>query len=270
MKKIIVFICINLLLLSTVFAQRQKSAISIGPATLSFSLSPGESSTQTVYVHNKLNRPYHFTLEMVDWDLDTNGSDIYMQGGHPNSCAGWIKLDRKTFEVPANSKEGIQVTLTVPDSPGVANNARWTMLRIITTSERKAPRSTTDVNYRVDKSLAVGIRIYQSSNSGITSKEIRMLDFRPVQDSSVYRIESQNTGAAILRCNYSIELSSHETGEKITIGPLEFLVLPGQKRFVDLALPATIPKGKYSAVALIEPGDDDIPLEAAQKEIVIK
>ncbi|MBS1690494.1 MAG: hypothetical protein JSS96_17310 [Bacteroidetes bacterium] len=74
----------------------------------------------------------------------------------------------------------------------------------------------------------------------------------------------------LLRCQYSIELSSEATGEKTIIGPKEALLLPGQKRFVDLQIPKTLPKGKYTAVALIDPNDDEVPLEAAQKEIEIR
>ncbi len=268
MKRILL-IAISLMLILPGYAQRKKSAISIGPATLNFNLAPGQTSTQTVYIHNKLNKPYSFTLELGDWSLDTAGNDVFYEAGtYPNSCAQWITIDKKALEVPANSKEGINVTLTVPDSANVMET-KWTMLNIMTTSERKAPKAAGALEIAVAKSLAVGVRIYQNPNSPEIVKEIRMLDFIELPDSNIYRIESRNTGAALLRCHYSIELSG-ETGERITVGPVEALVLPGQDRNVDIKLPDTLPKGRYTAIALIEAGDDTIPLEAAQKEIEIK
>ena len=45
--------------------------------------------------------------------------------------------------------------------------------------------------------------------------------------------------------------------------------MPGQKRRVDLKIPGDMPKGKYQVVAMVDAGDDDVPLAAAQKEIEI-
>jgi len=270
MKKIVLLFILGITFLN-VNAQKQKSAISIGPATLNFHLEQGQSSTQTVYIYNKLSKPYSFTLDISDWGLDSAGKDVFMDvGNHPNSCARWITLDRKSIEVPGNSREGVDVTLTIPDSAYAVKEARWAMLNINLTSERKAPRQIGAVDLAVSKSLAVGVRIYQVPNSPQLTKEMKMTDFRALKDSNHYRIESKNTGSTMLRCHYSIELSSQETGEKITVGPEEALVLPGQNRFVDLKLPDSLAKGKYTAIALIETGDDEVPLEAAQTEIEIK
>lgn len=270
MKKIVLLFVLSITVVSA-NAQKQKSAISIGPATLNFHLEQGQSSTQTVYIYNKMSKPYSFTLDVSDWNLDSAGKDVFMNDGdHPNSCAKWITLDRKSIEIPGNSREGIDVTLTIPDSAYAVKEARWAMLNINLTSERKAPKQIGAVDLAVSKSLAVGVRIYQVPNSAQLAKEMKMTDFKSLNDSNRYRIESKNTGAVMLRCHYSIELSSEETGEKTVVGPEEALVLPGQNRFVDLKLPDTLAKGKYTAIALIETGDDEVPLEAAQAEIEVK
>jgi len=254
-------------------AQVQKSAISIGPATLYFTTDKGQTSTQTVYITNKLNRPFSFSIELIDWTLDSAGEDLFYEAGTlHNSCAKWITLDKTFVEIPANSKEAINVKLHLPDSADAVKEIKWTMLHIVTSGEKKAPKKSGSVELALTKSLAVGVRIYQVPPASVSLvKEVKMRSFKALSDSNnTYRIESENMGAMLLRCHYSIELSSESTGEKITVGPKEALLLPGQKRFVDLVMPKSLAKGKYTAVALIDPNDDDVPLEAAQTEIEIK
>lgn len=255
-----------------VFAQAQKNAISIGPATLYYTLDKGQTATQTVYITNKLSRPYSFSLELVDWGLDSNGEDVFYDAAtRPHSCAQWITLDKTFIEIPANSKAPVNVKLHLPDSADAVKEIKWTMLHIVTTGEKKAPKKSGSLELALTKSLAVGVRIYQVPPANVTlTKEVKMRSFEALADSSTYRIESENVGAMLLRCQYSIELSSEATGEKITIGPKEALLLPGQKRIVDLEMPKTLAKGKYIAVALIDPNDDEVPLEASQKEIEIR
>jgi len=271
-KSILTIIASFILTIST-NAQVQKSAISIGPATLYFTTDKGQTSTQTVYITNKLNRPYSFSIELIDWTLDSTGEDLFYDAGTMhNSCAKWITLDKTFVEIPANSKEAINVKLHLPDSADAIKEIKWTMLHIVTSGEKKAPKKSGSVELALTKSLAVGVRIYQVPPANVSlAKEVKMRSFRALSDSNnTYRIESENLGAMLLRCHYSIELSSESTGEKITVGPKEALLLPGQKRFVDLAMPKSLAKGKYTAVALIDPNDDDVPLEAAQTEIEIK
>lgn len=270
MKNILWLILICVCTVS-VYGQKKKSAISIGPATLNFNLEPGQTGTQTVYIYNKLDKPYSFTIDLSDWGLDTSGNDVYYSVGTiPRSCAQWVKIDKKTVEVMGNSREAINVTMTVPDSATSDNGTRWTMMNIATNVEKKAPKGAGGIEVTVNKNLAVGVRIYQTPKMTTATKEIKMLAFNPLDDSTTYRIESRNTGEVMLRCHYSIELSSQETGDKTIVGPVESLVLPGEERYVDLKIPASLKKGKYTAVALIEPGDDNVPLEAAEREIDIK
>lgn len=252
-------------------AHAQKSAISIGPATLYFTVDKGQTATQTAYITNKLSKPYSFSIEVIDWTLDSNGDDrFYEPKTVQNSCAQWITLDKTFVEIPANSKEGINVTLHVPDSADAVKEIKWTMLHIGTKGEKKAPKKTGELELELTKSLAVGVRVYQVPPANVSlTKKIKMRSFTMLQDSATYRIDGENTGDMMLRCQYSIELSS-ETGEKITVGPKQALMLPGQKRYIDLQMPKTLPKGKYTATALIEPGDDDVPLEASEMTIEVK
>jgi hypothetical protein len=67
-----------------------------------------------------------------------------------------------------------------------------------------------------------------------------------------------------------LELSSSETGERVSLDPQVVPMFPKQERYVDFTLPSTLPKGKYTAIALVDANDDEVPVEAAEKEIIVK
>ena len=66
-----------------------------------------------------------------------------------------------------------------------------------------------------------------------------------------------------------LELASVVDGQKIKLDPIDFPMFPQQKRYVTFELPANIQKGKYSALAVLD-GGEDISLEAVEGTIEVK
>ena len=80
---------------------------------------------------------------------------------------------------------------------------------------------------------------------------------------NTYRIVCENTGETQLYCNSYIELVNIITGEKTTVKSTELPMFPGQKKYFDFVIPATLPKGKYTITGVVDAGSD-LPLEASQ------
>ena len=122
---------------------------------------------------------------------------------------------------------------------------------------------------QIEKNMGVGVHIYQAPLS-VTTKELKMISFGPLATrKNTFRVVCKNLGALQIYGKFSLELSS-ATGEKTSLESQTVPMFPQQNRYVDFVVPATLPKGKYTAVALIDAGDDDVPVEAAQKEITIQ
>ena len=121
----------------------------------------------------------------------------------------------------------------------------------------------------VTMTMAVGIHVYQTPPN-IQNKAIKMLDFTELAGQHKYRIIGHNEAGVQLNGKFSIELANAETGERTVLGPLAAPLFPDQIRYMDFEVPANLPKGKYTAVALIDAGDDEIPVEAVQAEVTIK
>lgn len=78
-----------------------------------------------------------------------------------------------------------------------------------------------------------------------------------------------NTGDVMLNCKAHLELTNVANGKEVKFENIEFPVFPGGKRKVKLTIPADMAQGKYSALAVLDLGED-IALEALEKDIEIK
>jgi hypothetical protein len=115
----------------------------------------------------------------------------------------------------------------------------------------------------------VGVHIYQTPPT-ITQKEVKILDLKPVDSiTNTYALLCQNTGQIMLECKSYLELTSLGAGKKTKIDALDFPLFPGQKRYIQFTVPKDLPKGKYSALGVID-GGEDLSLEAIESTVEVK
>ena len=251
-------------------AKQQRKSIVIYPAKLSFELDKGGSKSQTINISNTTNNKFQLQLEFMDWTRDTIGKHIYLPAGlSRQSCAKWLSFDKPFVELGPGQSTTVTVTLKVPDTEEAISEMKWTMLVFKTVNENKVPDKDAKWSTRINQVVGLGVHIYQTPPN-VTNKELKMTSFSQVPGKNVYRIACKNLGGVQKYGKFSIELSDNETGSKTALQPQTIPLFPQQNRYVDFNLPSNLPKGKYTATALIDAGDDDVPIEAAQKEIDIK
>jgi hypothetical protein len=282
MKKTMLFVLLSCLVIPA-FAQneipetlpdgkpRRKSVV-VFPAKLAFTLDRGGSASQTITVQNTTNSKFQLEMIINDWTRDTVGNHIYTAPGtNKQSCARWITFDKPFIELSPGQSTNVTVTMKVPDSAEAVAEMKWTMLIMKTVSEKKAAPTDAKYGTMVVQNIGLGVHITQTPPS-VTAKEVKMVSFGevPWEGKNTYRIACKNVGAVQMFGKFSLELSDNETGAKTALEPKTVPLFPQQDRYVDFTLPSTLKKGKYTAIALIDAGDDDVPIEAAQTEIIIK
>lgn len=248
-----------------------RKTIQVRPASMTFHLDRWQTHTLPVSVTNNKDRPYSFRVYLEDFTKDSSGQVVYLKDSNfAKSCKQWIVLDKNFVEVPPHSKQDIMVKMTIPDDDTSAREMRWTMLYVESVGEKSPPKSHGEIQTILNKAFRIGAIIQQIPPTAAANKELKMLGFEKLADGfNNYRIIAKNTGAAYLRCKFSLEISSVETGEKYTYTKEEVTIYPSQVRYYDFQIPITVKPGKYTAIALIDAGDDNVPLEAAQTEITL-
>ena len=249
---------------------KKSGMLSMGPTIMDFKLDRGQSGRQTFNIINKKNKHYTFKMNIKDYVRDSAGNYQFMDPGkNPYSLSEWITFDKTSVEVAPGERATVVITVTVPDNEEAAKAMRWAMVLAETVSDEEDTKKNTkdNVQMQMNKAVSTGIHVFLEPPG--LPKELKMLSVNGLNDST-YRVLCQNTGATKLNCKFSLEFSSPSTGAKDKIEVDDVGIFPGQQRFVDMKIPSSLKPGKYVAVALIDAGDDDVPLEAAQLSVEIK
>jgi P pilus assembly chaperone PapD len=265
MRYIIPFLLILNLLCFVSKAQQ----FAIQPGTISFNVDPGKTQTQVVRITNASNKKLAFQAYLNDWLRDTTGGHSYFRPDTlKRSCANWVTLSRNFVEVQPNQTEEILVTLNGPSDPALFEQAKWAMLFVQSVEEQETAKSTKDLKTQVKETIRVGIHLYQTPNT-LTKTAAQALSLRPAKDKGTYEFVVANAGDIMLQCKATLTLTNTQNGEEIKLDRVEFPMFPEGKRVVRFAIPEKLAKGKYSALAVLDIGEDQ-ELQAIEKSIEIK
>jgi len=243
--------------------------LGVHPTTLEFTLTNSQSETQVINLSNGSTKKVQFKLYMNDWNRDSLGGHIYYEPNtQASSCSPWITLSRNFVELEPGASTTVNVKMQVPDAADATSKMKWSMLFIETVQEQNAQANKGSAA-TVNNLLRVGVHIYQTPPS-LTKKQMKVISLSPIPNATnLYQVYCQNVGDIMLECKAYIELTSLADGKKIKLDAVEFPTFPAQKRYVIFQLPLNLPKGKYSALAVIDAGED-LSLEAVETNIEIK
>lgn len=261
-----------LFLLPFLFAGvRQALAQNLGvhPTTLEYKLTSGQTESQAIHLSNSSEKKVQFRLYLNDWLRDSVGGHLYSEPSTlNNSCTRWVTIDKNFVELEPGKSTDVTVKLSMPDSTAINDEMLWSMLFIETVEEQKSVAGK-GAQAAVKNLLRIGVHIYQTPPT-LTEKSVKVFDLKPVpKTTNVYQLLCANTGKVMVDCRSYLELASLADGKKIKLDPVEFPMFPSQKRYVVFELPKDVAKGKYSALAVLDAGED-VSLEAVETEIEVK
>lgn len=262
-----IFLIYLLLLSSSGMAQR----INVNPTILSYSANAGGISTQIITITNLSDKKQAYQLSLGDWLRDSIGGHKYFPPGTiERSCSKWISFDNSLVEIEPQKSRDVRVTLTAPIDPKEVSEMKWSMIFIQNVLEQTGDDSkNAKMKATIREVYRIGIHVYQTPVA-VNKKEARAIALEPDKvEKNVYNFSMVNTGKAMIECKARLLLTNLSNGEEVKLDELEFPIFPDGKRIVKLQIPATVPKGKYSMLAILE-YDSDMPLEAIEGAVDIK
>lgn len=250
-----------------VFAQK----VGIQPSILEFHVQPGATESQVITISNHSDKKIGFEAYLADWLRDSTGAHQYFKPDTlARSCASWVKLEKNFIEVEPGKSAEFLVRLQGPADPKAFEQMKWAMLFLQSADEQdSADRNNKQFNTQIKELLRVGIHIYQTPPS-VTSMSAKAVTLQPVAgEKNAWDFYMENTGALMLQCKAHLELTNIETGKEFKLDRIEFPVFPDGRRKVRMTIPATVPPGKYSALAILNIGEE-AALEAIERTIEVK
>lgn len=248
------------------FAQQ----MNVNPSTLTFNLAPGTSEIKYVSVRNITNKRHTFQLTLADWYRDSLGNHVYLKpGALKQSCASWVKLGVNVIELDPDQVVDVPVTLDIP-ADSKEDGMRWAMLFIQNyLSEDTTVQKTAKITTTIREIFRVGLHIYQTPPNVSAKSALAVSLNQDKKNPDTYFFEMKNTGPTMLSCYAHMELTNIENGQVFKLEVQDFPVFPGGKRLVEFKLPPTLPKGKYSALTILDYGENS-PLEAIESTILMQ
>jgi hypothetical protein len=238
-----------------VYAQ---SGIAASPMALSFDAGSGSTQTQTVTLSNPGDAPITMIASFSDWYRDSTGGIVYAPPSSlPTSCSGWLKIfPASQFILQPRERKEVTVMINMPsDGSAMSSNS---MLLFTQLNKQEA---TTKQGILINLAVRIGIQIYNVPQ-GVHKKEIDIDQFTDTLFKEGDIVEKQlflrlrNSGQLSAEGKASIELTNMGNGYKTTLPSILFYTLPGAVRQIKIPLSGTLPPGRYSAVALIDYGED--------------
>jgi P pilus assembly chaperone PapD len=275
-KKVFFYVT-GLLILGTLQSYAQGGGLAVTPTKVFFELGAGESRSAKIMVTNQSSKRQLFEVSFSDWERDSLGNKIYLPDNNsPNSCSRWLVVSPALFELEPNESKELTVVINCPpDSSDVAekenSKVRWSMLFIKQTAEKNSIEESSKVlESKMIIEFRVGVHIYYTP-TGSHTKNIDILSFREdkVNNKKRLAVKLVNTGDIIGDGEVHLELVNTRTGEEFKEKPISMSIFPQMSRVVFLPLPEGLPKGTYSAGAIVDTGAD-YELKIAELELKLE
>jgi hypothetical protein len=251
---------------ATLAKKKATTGLEVKPAKIDFHLTKGESASQAIYITNNFPKTMQFKARFSDWIRDSLGGHIYLEPGtQERSCAKWMSFANDVVEVEPGKTKEFLIKMKLPDNDSAIKEMKWCLVFLETVKENKVYKPSDSSKAHVNTIFRVGIHVLQTPPKLQGQKELEMLSFKSIPGSkNNYQILCKNTGQTELECKSYIELSELKTGKKTTVGPVVFPIFPEQRRYTSFTLPTDMEKGKYSVLAVVDAGEDDIPVQASE------
>lgn len=256
-----------ILLLVAAGAPSVRAQISVSP--IDFTLHPTGPRVSSFTVTNDTKEPQQLTFLANDWDRDeTGGNRFYDLGKLPSSCGSRIQIFPQSARLAANASQTIRVSLAENDT---SKAPCWT---IVFSQTAPAP---TKKGSQVAFVVRIGVKVYVSAKDALLDATIDSMSVAPrLVDAKSGKVDStrhdvvallHNTGAAQLQVRGTVEFRTLENKSVASDSVSEIPVLPGALREIRVPVPASLPAGKYVALAVFSfGGSDDV---AAQVEVTV-
>jgi P pilus assembly chaperone PapD len=254
------------------FGNANSQNVSLSPSRLYFKAAPGEVKKQIVHVTNNSTSKQSFTITFGDFAAPgiEGKTQMLKPGESEHSCYSNMSASPSFFDVEPGKTQDVEVVIDLPNLPE-SNKVKWGTMMLKLAKERA--ENDTDkkgVGMGLLETFQFVVHIFQTPPS-VTKKEAEITTFREAteKDQKFIELITKNTGEAIIDCATYLEFTNLQNGAEQKTKPSAFTVLPEGSRLMRFALPADLPKGKYTVTAVVDIGRKDA-VQAAEMDIAVE
>jgi len=252
---------------------KQYEGISVSPSTLRLAVKPGTTQSREIKVVNDSKSKITFQIAYSDFMMGRSGKPMPIKPEQSKyALSKWLSASPSFFELKPGETQKITVTIAVPGTDE-GSVAAWTIMMIDQVAERPAlsyKGSDNTVALGVLPSIGFGVYVYQNPPNVKTNEiEIQKFAYLDSIGRKNLSLKVKNVGDGIGFCTSYVELTGLSDGKKQKLNVKQYTILPGFYRDFYYELPKGLPKGKYSAVGVIDYSNEQ-EIKAAELEFTIE
>lgn len=237
------------------FNTKAQTGISVSPPRLYFESAAGVSNTEKVTVTNvSAKNSLDLAVSLGDWEYDVKGENqMHPANSLPTSCTGWITIKKEDtyFSLAPGERRDIEITITSPTAAKDNLSAHTALLYV---SQMNPVDDVDSKGANIKVSIRSGIKIFHKKPEA-TKKKLEITDLKFDAAKKTLNLSFENQAEIWVDGKVNADILNAGNGKKTTLNPIVFYTMPGNKRQMEIALPTTLEKGKYTASVLVDYGD---------------
>lgn len=236
----------------------------LGSLSREAKVEPGEQIQGNIVLKNVGKVNEEVKVVQNDYTFFADGRNFYAEPGTTaRSNARWITLSSSRVIIPPGQTAQIAYSVQVPNDKALAGTY-WSLLMVepLAKESAEATRGFKDKDkaaFGIQTIVRYGVQII--TDIGNAPRAIKFADKKLAMSDGqrVLQLDVENIGDGWLKANVWAELYSKTGGTPA--GKFEgqqMRVFPGCSVRVKIPLPATIPKGRYKTMIVIDNGDENV------------
>ncbi|MBN2175298.1 MAG: hypothetical protein JW731_14280 [Bacteroidales bacterium] len=255
--------------------EKFNKGVTVSPSHMNFNVEPGKMNTKKIKVTNYTGKTQKFNVIYNDFDISIDGKSSFLEPGTSDySLTDKIGISPTFIEINPGTSADVTITVQIPYSED-ANKAAWGVILISQVEEKKTldpgNESGNTVALGITPTFAFGVWIYQNPPN-VENMLVDITDFSfqqvPSEEDRLF-LSVKNKGDGISFCRAYVEMTNLSTGNQEILGGKNYTILPGYERTFIFKLSPETPKGKYSAVGVLDYDSDD-EIVAAELDLTIE
>jgi len=247
--------------------------VSVSPSSFHLNITPGKSVVKEIKVKNDTKKTTKFNVGFNDFEMNNLGKPITPTQKDCKYCLSrYISAAPSYFELKPGEEVKIKLNIAIPDSED-AYKALWTIVTIDQVTERPPldlEPHPNRLSMGVIPSIGFGVYVYQNPpNVKINKVNIEKFQYTEKEGKRYFDLKVKNIGDGISYCSSYVSLTNLNTGEQKKVSVKNFTILPQFIRDFKIDLPTNLLPGKYSAVGVVDFGNEE-EMIAAQADFEIK
>jgi len=206
-----------------------------------------------ISVTNDGTAPTRLRVSIEDWALTRDGNPMFMKAENSRySCAEWIRINPVDFRLAPGQTREVRYTIAVPQ--GVEDGGYRAAI-IFETVPDVTPGEKVKRVFLRGRIVTILYELVGKPTPEGHSKGLRV----ELKKEGVDLIVAlQNTGKVHYRTKGSITVKDSDGKKAFEVDMPDVPVLPESEREVKVSYDKTIPKGKYTATAVMDIGKKEL------------